>query len=117
MIRHRYPEIKRRFSENQERLLLYGPPYTGKSFLLQSLTKEEGVKNYILCDLHIDRDFTDGLLKAISEGESLCHFAAGFFFKPEALFKASNAIPPVKAPSPITATTLPFFLFISFIEL
>lgn len=79
MIRHRYPEIKRRFSENQERLLLYGPPYTGKSFLLQSLTKEEGVKNYILCDLHIDRDFTDGLLKAISEGESLCHFAAGFF--------------------------------------
>lgn len=79
MKRYSYETIRDSFLNRQKRLLLYGPPYTGKSFLLRALSEEESVKNYILIDLRIDRDFTDGLLQSLQEGRSLCDYACRFF--------------------------------------
>lgn len=79
MIRYQYSEIRRQFIENSERVLLYGPPYVGKSYMLRCLTEEESVKDYILVDLRIDRDFTEGLKNALAENLSLCDFACEYY--------------------------------------
>jgi predicted AAA+ superfamily ATPase len=84
MKRYCYEKIRDSFLNRKKRVLLYGPPYTGKSFLLRALSEEENVKNYILIDLRIDRDFTEGLLDSLNNGRSLCDFACTFFgMKPE----------------------------------
>lgn len=77
MNRYVYNTIKSEFVDNGNSVLLYGPAGIGKSHLLRQLAA--GLKNYVLIDLQIDREFTDGLLAVINQNGSVCDYIASFF--------------------------------------
>ena len=72
-------EIRDRFFVKQERLVLYGLPCVGKTYLLRVLQNDRQMKSYVLCDLTIDRELTAGIKKTLSEQKSLCKFLSEYF--------------------------------------
>ncbi len=52
-------------------IILYGPPSVGKSYLLRSISENGPVKNYILCDLNIDKDFREYFIRSLDNGDCL----------------------------------------------
>ncbi len=72
-------EIRDRFFVKQERLILYGLPFVGKTHLLRFLQNDRQMKSYVLCDLTIDRELTAGIKKTLSGEESLCRFLSEYF--------------------------------------
>ena len=60
-------------------IVLYGPPATGKSYLLRCLSEDSQMKNYIYCDLNVDVEFRTGLTASLSNGSSISSFLTEYF--------------------------------------
>ena len=78
MVRYCYENIREHFLDRSERVLLWGPPCVGKSYLLRALQDSCG-GSYVTVDLTIDRDFRSVLSKSLAEGKSLCDCVSEFF--------------------------------------